>query len=140
MLGEVQESYTCDAFGNSAVLATTATTGNPFTYNAEHVDTATNHQYLRARYYDSKAGGFLSEDSYKGSTMEPLSQNLYSYAENNPVNFDDPSGHGIFSRIKKGVSNLYNKGKTLVKKAATVAKKVTTKVAVNVAKRTAPKI
>ncbi len=49
--------------------------------------------YLRARYYDSQVGTFLTEDSYSGELTDPLSQNLYSYVQNNPVNYTDPSGH-----------------------------------------------
>ena len=54
--------------------------------------------------------------------MEPLSQNLYTYTENNPVNYTDSSGHGILSKIKSAakkvtttVKNTYNKAKTWVK-------------------------
>ena len=53
--------------------------------------------------------------------MEPLSQNLYTYTENNPVNYTDSSGHGILSKIKSAakkvattVKNTYNKAKTWV--------------------------
>ena len=49
--------------------------------------------YLRARYYDSQGGTFLTEDSYPGEDTDPLSQNRYSYVQNNPVNYTDPSGH-----------------------------------------------
>ena len=49
--------------------------------------------YLRARYYDSQVGTFLTEDSYSGELTDPLSQNLYTYVQNNPVNYTDPSGH-----------------------------------------------
>ncbi|MHC3683038.1 RHS repeat-associated core domain-containing protein, partial [Streptococcus suis] len=49
--------------------------------------------YLRARYYDSQVGTFLTADSYSGSQTDPLSQNLYAYVQNNPANYTDPSGH-----------------------------------------------
>ena len=70
----------------------TDTTGNPFAYNGEARDD-TGLDYLRARYYDSQGGIFLTEDSYPGEATDPLSQNLYSYVQNNPVNYTDPSGH-----------------------------------------------
>ena len=70
----------------------TDTTGNPFAYNGEARDD-TGLDYLRARYYDSQGGTFLTEDSYPGEDTDPLSQNLYSYVQNNPVNYTDPSGH-----------------------------------------------
>ena len=70
----------------------TDTTGNPFAYNGEARDD-TGLDYLRARYYDSQGGTFLSEDSYPGEASDPLSQNRYSYVQNNPVNYTDPSGH-----------------------------------------------
>ncbi|MSR94142.1 DUF4474 domain-containing protein [Clostridiaceae bacterium 68-1-5] len=75
-------------------------------YNAEYTDIVTGNQYLRAMYYNPQTGSFLTEDSYLGDLMEPLSRNLYTYTENNPVNFDDPSGHGIFSAIRKGVGKV----------------------------------
>ena len=71
---------------------TTDETGNPFAYNGEARD-VTGLDYLRARYYDSQVGTFLTEDSYSGELTDPLSQNLYTYVQNNPVNYTDPSGH-----------------------------------------------
>ena len=78
----------------------TDTTGNPFAYNGEARDD-TGLDYLRARYYDSQGGTFLTEDSYPGEETDPLSQNCYSYVQNNPVNYTDPSGH-FWNSIKKG--------------------------------------
>ena len=72
----------------------TDTTGNPFAYNGEARDD-TGLDYLRARYYDSQGGTFLTEDSYPGEATDPLSQNRYSYVQNNPVNYTDPSGHNM---------------------------------------------
>ncbi|WP_153050075.1 RHS repeat-associated core domain-containing protein, partial [Streptococcus suis] len=48
-----------------ATKQTTDTTGNPFAYNGEARD-VTGLDYLRARYYDSQAGTFLTADSYSG--------------------------------------------------------------------------
>ncbi|WP_421431909.1 RHS repeat-associated core domain-containing protein [Streptococcus suis] len=75
-----------------ATKQTTDTTGNPFAYNGEARD-VTGLDYLRARYYDSQAGTFLTADTYPGSQTDPLSQNLYAYVQNNPANYTDPSGH-----------------------------------------------
>ncbi|MFR2038486.1 MAG: RHS repeat-associated core domain-containing protein [Anaerobutyricum sp.] len=98
--GILETAYSYDAFGNVSVSGNTETK-NPYTYNAEYTDASTGNQYLRARYYDPEEGTFLTQDSYLGSLLEPLSQNLYTYAENNPVNYSDPSGHGILSKIIK---------------------------------------
>ncbi|MDD2592483.1 MAG: hypothetical protein PHN21_06740 [Erysipelotrichaceae bacterium] len=54
-------------------------------------------QYLRARYYHTKLTQFISIDTYKGSDSNPLSQNRYSFASNNPYKYSDPSGHFITS-------------------------------------------
>ncbi|WP_449450414.1 RHS repeat-associated core domain-containing protein, partial [Streptococcus suis] len=75
-----------------ATKQTTDTTGNPFAYNGEARD-VTGLDYLRARYYDSQAGIFLTADTYPGSQTDPLSQNLYAYVQNNPANYTDSSGH-----------------------------------------------
>ena len=94
-------------------------TGNPYGYTGEAQD-ITGFTYLRARYYDSQSGTFISQDSYEGEQDNPLSQNGYSYVENNPINYTDPSGHkkNIFQQAldwgKKKVSQTWNSGKKVV--------------------------
>ena len=88
--GQAVASSSYNLYG--ARKTSTDTTGQPFAYNGEARDD-TGLDYLRARYYDSQGGTFLTEDSYPGEDTDPLSQNLYSYVQNNPVNYTDPSGH-----------------------------------------------
>ena len=88
--GQAVASSNYNLYG--ARKTSTDTTGNPFAYNGEARDD-TGLDYLRARYYDSQGGTFLTEDSYPGEDTDPLSQNRYSYVQNNPVNYTDPSGH-----------------------------------------------
>ena len=88
--GQAVASTSYNLYG--ARKTSTDTTGNPFAYNGEARDD-TGLDYLRARYYDSQGGTFLTEDSYPGEATDPLSQNRYSYVQNNPVNYTDPSGH-----------------------------------------------
>ncbi len=96
--GQAVASSSYNLYG--ARKTSTDTTGNPFAYNGEARDD-TGLDYLRARYYDSQGGTFLTEDSYPGEATDPLSQNRYSYVQNNPINYTDPSGH-FWNSIKKG--------------------------------------
>ena len=112
-----------------ASKTSTDTTGNPFAYNSEARDDS-GLDYLRARYYDSQGGTFLSEDSYPGEATDPLSQNRYSYVQNNPVNYTDPSGH-FWSSIKKGwnyvkktASNAWNGVKRVASNTWNTVKRV----------------
>ncbi|WP_430625473.1 RHS repeat-associated core domain-containing protein, partial [Streptococcus suis] len=102
--GQAVASSSYNLYGSTK--KSTDITGNPFAYNGEARD-VTGLDYLRARYYDSSAGTFLTEDSYQGQVTDPLSQNRYSYVHNNPVNYNDPSGH-FWNSIKKAASNVWN--------------------------------
>ncbi len=84
-------TYRYDAYGNTT--KSNNTLNNPYQYNAEYTDSSTGLQYLRARYYDSSQGRFTAKDTYLGTIPNPLSRNLYTYVENNPLNYIDPSGH-----------------------------------------------
>jgi RHS repeat-associated protein len=64
-------------------------------YAGEYFDSTTNLQYLRARWYDPSQGRFISEDQYAGDIKNPLSLNYYTYAENNPLKYVDPSGQAV---------------------------------------------
>ena len=125
--GQVVASTSYHLYGASK--ASTDTTGQPFAYNGEARDD-TGLDYLRARYYDSQGGTFLTEDSYPGEDTDPLSQNLYSYVQNNPVNYTDPSGH-FWNNIKKGwnyvkkkASNAWNGVKRVASNTWNTVKRV----------------
>ena len=66
---------------------------NIFRYSGEYWDATTNLQYLRARWYDPSIGRFINEDTYGGDIKNPLSLNLYTYVENNPLQYIDPTGN-----------------------------------------------
>ena len=68
-------------------------TANIYAYSGERYNVISGLQFLRARWYDTDIGRFISEDSYLGTQTEPLSRNRYIYTHNNPVNYMDPSGH-----------------------------------------------
>ena len=125
--GQAVASSSYNLYG--ARKTSTDTTGNPFAYNGEARDD-TGLDYLRARYYDSQGGTFLTEDSYPGEGTDPLSQNRYSYVQNNPVNYTDPSGH-FWNSIKKGwnyvkkkASNAWNGVKRVASNTWNTVKRV----------------
>ena len=127
--GRVKESYNYDPYGN--LTYGIPDTVNYYGYNGESQNLATGLQYLRARYYNPHTGNFLTEDTYPGQISDPLSLNRYDYVSNNPVNYDDPSGHiklpswmkdGI-DNMKKGVEDVANTVKKGVKSAVDTVKK-----------------
>ena len=118
-------SYQYDPYGN--LTSGTADGVNYYGYNGESTNVKTGLQYLRARYYNAENGTFTTEDSDLGTTKNPLTRNRYDYATNNPLNYSDPTGHSLWSRIK-------STAKKAVKTVAKVAKKVV-KTVVNTAKK-----
>ena len=102
--GNVVKGYDYDAFGvekNPDVNDI-----NVFRYCGEYFDKETGVIYLRSRYYDPEIGRFISEDSYTGKSQDPLSLNLYTYCFNDPINFNDPSGHFGLKDIWGGVKKV----------------------------------
>ena len=101
--GYLWQSYRYDAFGN-------ATFGSPqydneYTFNAESCNPNIHSQYLRARYYDTVKGNFLTEDSYLGDIRNPLTLNRYSYCIGNPLFYSDPSGHAPTQEEIEAIEN-----------------------------------
>ncbi len=95
--GAVTDRYSYDAFGN--LLSSQGSTINPYRYTGQQLDSLTGLYDLRARYYDPTSGRFLSRDTAGIDVSNPVEVNRYSYAEENPVNFTDPSGHGAFAEL-----------------------------------------
>ncbi|HKQ07906.1 MAG TPA: RHS repeat-associated core domain-containing protein, partial [Blastocatellia bacterium] len=89
--GAVTDTYTYDGFGN--LLARTGSTANDYLYAGEQMDAALGMYYLRARYMNPASGRFWTADSLNGNSFDPLSLHKFLYANGNPVNRRDPSGH-----------------------------------------------
>jgi RHS repeat-associated protein len=91
MVGGAIESATAyDPYGN--LLAHTGTSGTTYGYTGEQHDEATGLLYLRARYYNPALRSFMGKDPWFGSPLWPQSMNGWSYVDNNPAGFRDPTG------------------------------------------------
>jgi RHS repeat-associated protein len=88
--GVVTDEYEYDAFGNS--FTKTGTTPNNYLYRGEQYDSDLGLYYLRARYYNSATGRFMSRDPYDGNQFGPKTLHKYLYTAGDPVNRIDPRG------------------------------------------------
>jgi RHS repeat-associated protein len=89
--GVIENQYDYDIFGNSTLCIEGYS--NAIRYAGEYLDVESGQYYLKARYYDSYTGRFTTADTYAGNPNDPGSLNLYTYCENDPINFIDPTGH-----------------------------------------------
>ncbi len=81
-------------------IASTGSTPNEFLFARYQIDAATTGLiYLATRYYNAATGVFSSRDANDGSTSNPISLNHYLYADADPVDNVDPSGHGISADV-----------------------------------------
>ncbi len=65
--------------------------------------------HMNARLYDATLGRFMSADSFIQAPNNSQSFNRYSYVQNNPMKYTDPSGHffkKIFKEIKRAFKNV----------------------------------
>ncbi|HZW56798.1 MAG TPA: RHS repeat-associated core domain-containing protein, partial [Nitrososphaerales archaeon] len=64
-----------------------------FLFTGKLIDPVTGLYYFGARYYDPESGRFISEDTNPGDVKDPMSENRYIYARDNPLSLVDPTGH-----------------------------------------------
>ena len=60
--------------------------------------------YYNARYYDPELGRFIQPDTVISDFSNPQSYNRYSYALNDPLLYNDPTGHGAVGDFVGGVA------------------------------------
>ncbi len=85
--GAVTRTIVYDSYGQ--IAQDTGGVDQPFAYTGRELDAESGLYFYRARYYDSAAGRFLSEDPIGFGAGDG---NLYRYVLNNPVNLLDPDG------------------------------------------------
>lgn len=97
--GTISDSFTYDSFGN--ITSTTGGFSQPFRYTGREFDQETGLYFLRARYYSSSSGRFLSEDPVSFNA----GINFYAYVYNSPVQWSDPLGLTACKGKSCGVKN-----------------------------------
>lgn len=100
--GNLDKLYQYNDFGNVI-----QNVDDKYTYSNEY--TEYDYQYLRARYYETTNGRFLSRDNYLGGSENAQEYNQYIYALNNPLKYQDPSGHWSLGDLWNGAKNLVRK-------------------------------
>lgn len=91
--GAISESYNYTAFGSLLNGPTNPATS--YLYTGQQFDSLTQLYDLRARYYNSTEGRFLSRDHFVTSLNHPIELNRYNYVASNPATFKDPSGSNL---------------------------------------------
>jgi RHS repeat-associated protein len=91
--GTLAQTYTFDSFGKQTASSGSLT--NSFQYAGREFDSETMLVYMRARYFDSATGRFISEDpvTFLGG------HNFCAYVGNDPVSFIDPFGLAKMCKI-----------------------------------------
>ncbi len=72
-------------------------------------DTTTGLMHYNARYYDPLVGRFISADTIIPNPADPQQLNRYSYVGNNPIRYNDPTGH-CQTIDENGVCTIYGNG------------------------------
>jgi hypothetical protein len=62
---------------------------------------------LNGRVYDPELGRFLSADPFVQDPSNLQSLNVYSYVQNNPLSFTDPSGF-FLSGLFKAIGHIFH--------------------------------
>jgi RHS repeat-associated protein len=88
--GEITLAKSYQPYGET--LSSVGNGSSPFAFTGEQQDVS-GLTYLRARYYSSDAGRFLTRDTWAGNINQPLSLNQWNYTNGNPINYTDPSGY-----------------------------------------------
>jgi RHS repeat-associated protein len=89
--GQVVNRYDYSAFG--LPLARQEQVPQDLEFAGGRSDDETGLTFMNARYYDPELRHFVSADTIVPRPMNPQSLHRYSFAQQDPINFWDPSGH-----------------------------------------------
>ena len=71
----------------------TVTPGVPYKYTGQEYDSSTGLYFYKSRYYDAHLARFIQPDTIVPNPNKPQAWNRYSYVQNNPLKYTDPTGH-----------------------------------------------
>ncbi len=89
--GAVVEKTTYQPYGE----VKSGGTKSKFGYTGQEKDQETGLNYYDSRYYDPHLQRFVQPDTLLPDVYDPQQLNRYSYARNNPLTYNDPTGHFV---------------------------------------------
>jgi RHS repeat-associated protein len=93
--GALADHYENTAFGKERYNEGTPAFALSHRFTGQILDEDTGLYYFNARYYDAELGRFIQPDTIVPDPGNPQSLNRYSYCNNNPLAYVDPSGHDV---------------------------------------------
>jgi RHS repeat-associated protein len=91
-----------DGWGN-VISESTPFNGDRYKYTGREFDAETNLQYNRGRWYDPKAGRWISQDPIQFAAGDT---NLYRFVQNDPTRATDPSGLALDVKDRDALTKL----------------------------------
>ena len=101
--GKTEASFTYGPYG--ALTGSTGTATTPLGYDGQLTSPDTGLIYLRNRTYDPATAQFLTVDPAVSITRAP-----YNYANDNPINYGDPTGLFSLEEVLSGASTVVTVG------------------------------
>ncbi len=95
--GGVTDTYRYDPSGQT--IGSTGSTDNPYKFVGALgvMEEPAGLYFMRARYYDSEQGRFVSVDPVEGETINPATLHRYLYGINNSYTYADPHGEFVIT-------------------------------------------
>lgn len=111
-----RRSVTWEGMSDTSLLAYKSAVTNRGYTGHEHVDSM-GLIHMNGRVYDPVIGRFLSADPFIQDPTSSQSLNRYSYVQNNPLSYTDPSGF-FLKKLKKKFKKLVKSIKKAIKSVA----------------------
>lgn len=98
--GEILQRFEYAPFGRESFVLNPNLKLDP-SYTGQRYDVETGLYFYQSRYYDPLLGRFIQPDTVVPDAKNLQTYNRYTYVNNNPLKYIDPTGHSFWSWFKK---------------------------------------